>query len=299
MKSTDLCIPIYLNQQIVFDSLAVFDDGFYRLSTIKTASEESEASKSGLGASIGVSNVFALLGISFSGERGKEKGKQEQFEISQEKVHTPTSLFAKLRIKLQEQELLKYIETNDGFEELENGDFVEFRAVLRKNPIVDTIEGFKQVMEIAALFTDDKNRSEKTPQKGSRPKNTNTEIMRQMDGMLSALAQSNSIELVGELVSTPEIKTVVTTKLDYFTPGGSTDIIDGEFRILGKVIRIVHPDESINLLRKTTFGKFDQKIFSQFSTAFEGAENAGLHFPEFVTEIQAPALQVIPIAIFI
>jgi hypothetical protein len=299
MKSTDLCIPIYLNQQIVFDSLAVFDDGFYRLSTIKTASGETEASKSGIGASIGVSNVFALLGVSFSGERGKEKGKQEQMEISQEKIHTPTSLFAKLRIKLQEQELLKYIESSDGFDKMENGDFVEFKAVLRKNPLVDTIEGFKQIMGVATLFTDDKNPPEKVLQKGSRPKNQNQVIMQQMDGMLKALSQSNSVELVGGLISNPKIQVVLTTKLDFFTPGGETEIIDGEFRILGKVIRIIRLDESINLLRKTTFGRLDQKTLSQFFSGFEGIENAGLRIPESVTEIQAPAFQVIPIAIFI
>lgn len=298
MKSTDICIPIYLNQQIVFDSLAVFDDGFSHLSTIRTASGETESSKSGIGASIGVSNVFALLGISFSGERGKEKGKQEQVEVSQEKVHTPTSLFAKLRIKLQEQDLLKYIETSEGFEKIENGDFVEFKAVLRKNPIVDTIEGFKQIMGVATLF-DDKSSTEKVQQKGSRPKSQNQVIMQQMDGMLNALSQSNSVELVGELVSNPEIQAVLTTKLDFFTSGGATEIIDGEFRILGKVIRIIRSDESINLLRKTTFGRFDPKMLNQFSSSFEGIENAGLNFPEFITEIEAPALQVIPIAIFI
>jgi len=302
MKSTDLCIPIYLNQQIVFDSLAVFDDGFSHLSTIKTSSGESETNKSGMGASIGVSNVFALLGVSFSGERGKEKGKQEQVEVSQEKIHTPTSLFAKLRIKLQEQEILKYIESTDGFEKIENGDFIEFKAVLRKNPIVDTIEGFKQLMGVATLFEDKDSAEKKVQQKGSRPKSQNQVIMEQMNGMLTALSQSNSVELVGELVSTPDIQAVLTTKLDFFTSGGETEIIDGEFRILGKVIRIIRSDdssESINLLRKTTFGRFDPSVLSQFSSGFEGMGNAGLQFPEFVTEIQAPAFQVIPIAIFV
>jgi hypothetical protein len=153
-------------------------------------------------------------------------------------------------------------------------------------------------MGIATLFPDDKNASEKISQKGSRPKNPNQVIMQQMDGMLSALSQANSVELVGALVSTPNIQAVLTTKLDFFTPGGETEIIDGEFRILGKVIRIIRSDGSINLLRKTTFGRFDPKILSQFSSGFEGIESAGFHVPEFITEIEAPTFQVIPIAIF-
>jgi len=85
MNSTDLCIPIYLNQQIVFDLLAVFDDGFSRLSTIKTSTGETETNKSGIGASIGISNVFALLGISFSGEREKKRRSKDKRKLIKKK----------------------------------------------------------------------------------------------------------------------------------------------------------------------------------------------------------------------
>jgi len=299
MKTTDLCIPIYLNQQIVFDSLAVFDDGFYRLSTIKTASGETESSKLGSGASIGVSNVFAFLGVSFSGEHGKEKEKQERVEVTQEKIHTPTSLFAKLRTGLQEKELLKFLKTTDEFENVENGDFVEFKAILHKNPLVDTIEVIKNFTEIARLFPSDKNLLEKTPQRGSKPKNQSQEIIKQLDVILKALSQSNSIELLGELVSNPEIKVVLTTKSNFFNSGGETEIIDGEFLVLGKVIRVIRSDESINLLRKTTFGRFKEDTLNKLVSGFEGFENAGYRIPELITEIKAPAFQVIPIAIFI
>lgn len=69
----ELCIPIYLNQKIVFDLLAVQEDGFSQLTTLRTSTSDSETTKNGIGASIGVSNVFALLGVSFSGERGEGK----------------------------------------------------------------------------------------------------------------------------------------------------------------------------------------------------------------------------------
>jgi len=116
---------------------------------------------------------------------------------------------------------------------------------------------------------------------------------------LKALSQPNSIELVGELVSNPEIKVVLTTKSDFFTPGGEAEIIDGEFLILGKVIRVIRSDESINLLRKTTFGRFKEDTLNKLVSGFEGFENAGYRIPELITEIKAPAFQVIPIAIFI
>ncbi len=308
MESIDLCIPIYLNQQVVFDLLAVLEDGFSRLSTLKTSTSESDTQKSGLGASIGVSNVFALLGVSFSAERGKEKGTQEQSEITQEKVHTPTSLFAKLRLKLREQNLLRSVKTQEEIGKLASGEFVEFKALLRKNPLVDTIEGFKQMMEIALLFTSGSNTSTTLKQiKGSkqpkvRNQDPNTIIMQQMDGMLTALTQGNSIEIIGELLDISGVKSVLTARLDFFSEGNATEIIDGEFRVLGKVVRVVMPDsgESINLLRKTTLGRFGRKTLDQLSEGFDNSEleEAGINFPKLITEIEGPALQVIPIAIF-
>ena len=65
MESIDLCVPIYLNQQIVFDLLAVLEGGFSQLSTIKTSTIEAESQKSGIGASIGLINIFAFLRVSF------------------------------------------------------------------------------------------------------------------------------------------------------------------------------------------------------------------------------------------
>ena len=41
LAPTDLCVPIYLNQKMVFDLLAVFEDGFYQLSDIRISGSES------------------------------------------------------------------------------------------------------------------------------------------------------------------------------------------------------------------------------------------------------------------
>jgi len=302
MEPVDLCVPIYLNQQIVFDLIAVLEDGFSQLSTIKTSATETESQKSGIGASIGMSNVFALLGVSFTGERGKEKGALGQTEVSQEKVHTPTSLFAKLRLMLNEKQLLKRINTQEEIEKLTSGHFVEFRAVLKKNPLVDTIEGFKQLMEIAVLFTDKESGALKGGKggKSGRPQDANQLIMRQLEGMLMALTQSKSLEIIGEMLDIPGVKAVLSAKLNYFSDQNAQEIIDGEFRVLGKVIRVIGSgsEDTINLLRKTSFGRFDRNIIDQLASAFVGVKEAGINFPEFITEIQGPALQIIPIAIF-
>jgi len=301
MKSTELPIPIYLNQQVVFDLLAILDDGFSRLSTIRTSISEGEKNQYGMGASIGASNVFALLGISFSGDRGKEKDAREQKEVSQEKVHTPTSLFAKLRKLLLESGLVREITDAATLNHLTSGEFVEFRAILRKNPLVDTLEGIKSLVEMAVIFDVPSSGAHSGKRKSTKSlKSEMSPVLKQVDGLLKALTSTNTIELLGELLDVDNAKAIIPTNIEFFSRGNALEIIDGEFRVLGKVTRVVLPDtnETINLLRKTAFGRLKPELFENFSVAFADMESAGIRSPKMVTEIGGPAMLVVPIAIF-
>src|SRR5215217_2421430 len=147
IESTDLCVPIYLNQKIVFDVLTMLEDGFSHLNTFKTSTSESETQRSGIGGSIGAGNVFALLNVSLKGDRSKDKGNQQQTESTVQKVHTPTSLFFKLRSMLQDRSLVEQIEGLKEVERLRSGQFVEFRALLRKNPLFEYLDTFIEVLK--------------------------------------------------------------------------------------------------------------------------------------------------------
>ena len=145
-------------------------------------------------------------------------------------------------------------------------------------------------MEIALLFPGNENEGARSG-KGKKvepQKNANQDILlRQIDGMLKALTQSNSLELIGESTELPEAKVVLNTELNYFNNKTTTEAIDGEFYVLGKVIRVIKSgsEDTINLLRNTSFRQIDLKLFNEFTNAFKGAEDAGLNFPEIVTQI--------------
>ena len=81
MEHSDFAVPVYLNQAVVFDLLAIIEDGMAHMSTIRT----SESKKAGTEAGIGGSNVFALLGVGLKGELENSDGR----EITQERVDTP------------------------------------------------------------------------------------------------------------------------------------------------------------------------------------------------------------------
>jgi len=116
LSYSDLCVPIYLNQQVVFDLLAILEDGFSHLSSVKASTLGNESQKSKQGASIG-GKFLDIVGISLKGYRIKETGSHEQVEISKEKIHTPSSLFSKLRTDLDEKGLIARL---DNIEETSN-----------------------------------------------------------------------------------------------------------------------------------------------------------------------------------
>jgi len=302
IEPIDLCVPVYLNQQIVFDLLAILEDGFSNLSSIRSSSAETKDQRSSIGASIG-GKVLEIVGVSLKADHEKDRGSSEQTETSKEKIHTPTSLFAKLRDRLDKEKLLVRITSPEEINKLKGGEFVELHVILKKNALVDTVEGIKRLIELAVLFSSKENEGIKKekPKKGVKQKEPNEQIMlRQIDGFLKALTQSNYIELIGELADSPGARIVLSAQFSYFRDGNTLDVIDGEFYLLGKVTRVIKADsdKSINLLRNTSFRQMDLAIFDQFTQAMEGAESAGLNFPKIETEIKGPALQIVPIAIF-
>ena len=299
-STKELPIPIYLNQETVFNLMAIFEDGFSKLTTLKTSSQEGESNMSGMGASIGASNVFALLGISLSAEKGKEKQTNDQTETSQEKVHTPTSLFAKCRDNLIQNNLLRHDLSLDNLPELKTGEFVEIKAALRKNPIQDVLEWGKAMLEMIAPFANKSPSGKNSSQSKKQAKSGDKETVRQIDAMISMVAGKDTVELVGDLVDQPELKAVITCQTNFFNRGNTSEIVDGEFIILGKVVQIAREDsESINLLRNTALGRLQSDRLNELTSSFASLEDSGFERTSVSTNIEAPAILIFPIAIYI
>lgn len=195
---------------------------------------------------------------------------------------------------------------------------MELKALLRKNPLVDYTETFKEILNLATLAPIEQSQAAQGGESGGgskanrRGKGKNSAGAggkvkaedipgyREMDALLTALTEHGSLELIGEVIDVPPARAVLSTNPEYFDDKSASEIIDGEFFVLGKVVRVVGSEskESINLLRKTAFGRFPSEVFDELGEAVTGAQKV-INLPEFITEIDGPAIQVIPIAIFV
>jgi hypothetical protein len=124
-------------------------------------------------------------------------------------------------------------------------------------------------------------------------------LINQMRSLTHAITQSNTVDLVADLGDGP-LRAVVPVEIEYFSDKTPAAIIDGQFVVLGKVVRTIPSDGegAIDLLRGTSLGLLHTEIIEKLQESFTTLQSSGFKSPELVTRIDGPAVQVIPIAIF-
>jgi hypothetical protein len=217
---------------------------------------------------------------------------------------------------LQDRSLVEQIEELKEVERLRSGQFVEFRALLRKNPLFEYLDTFIEVLKFADIAPAQSNQNQlpqggKSPGKGkgkqsTGPKQSQSQqkrMLRQMEEFKEALMpQSDSLEVIGEILDAQPAKAVISTNLEFLNDGDASEIIDGEYRVLGKVARVVdtNSEAAINLLRRTALGKFNSEMLdNHLNNPQESVKESGMDLPDLATKIEGPAILVVPMAIFV
>jgi|APEBP8051072266_1049373.scaffolds.fasta_scaffold00730_12 hypothetical protein len=292
-----LTLPIYLNQKYVFDLLAIIEDGFSQVETIKTGRSKSDSQKQSFKGEVGLSNVFALLKVNFSGDKTNQANETDQQHSSKEKIHTPNSLFSKLRNYLHEKESI----TTNNFLNGKPGDFVEMQLSLRKNPLIDILDSLSSLMNMWRLL-DENNAGQlsKGYQKHSQSKNQNQKILEQLDSLSNQLKTEGSIDLIGTSTNGENFKVVLTLDRAFLTDLSLSDIADGHFSVLGKITRVIQQqdNETVNLLRKTSLSKINRNLLENAFSGFSQLNEYGFQYQDIELEIHPPVIQLIPVAIF-
>ena len=293
MKAEQLIIPVYINEKIVLDMLAIMEDGFSTVSQVNyTEHKENNSGKRiEAGAGTAATILSKLLKIDLQGEishTGK-KGKNES--VSKEKIHTNVSLLSKFRSFLLEQKILK---TDFDVTKMQIGDFIEVEGELQKNPLINYLDKFVDIFRMANIFA-------KKPQLGNKTqanskKQQDAETVRQIKAFEDELKHSGTIDFI---LSGTNKTVVLSAQEQYLSNDNISEILGGHFKILGKVIAVCKDNsESIDLLRKTTLSVFPENLLNEMIDKFQSEDIKELNLPELKTKITGPAMIVIPIAIY-
>lgn len=282
-----LILPVYLNQKIVFDLLAMLEGGISTVTAITESSSTESDNKTKLSSNFGLSEAFStLLKINLSGStEGQQKNSDGKIK-SEERIHTPASLFYQLRNILIEKNYIS--EIKDDFIP-KSGDFIEFEGILNRNPITETIDSIAEILEITDLFNVNKKKTEASNQ---------MKLKQKLNTFSDSLKTGNAIDLTADNIFS-KYKAVITLDKTFLNDPYMSDLVDGKFKVLAKVIKNVSSDEHINLLRNNSVNKMPKEAIQQLLQVFERlGSDKGFNIPPLNTEVSGPAIQVIPIAIY-
>jgi len=290
VKSDDLIIPVYLNQRVVFDLVAMLQGGIASVTQVSQTQQESGTAGVGVRSEFGLSNALSsLLRIDFSGKASSTTTRMSGETWSEQRIHTPASLFIALRALLREKRYIVY--DSDGAK-LSPGSIVEFSASLRRNPLLETIGTFVEFLDVVNAFADNPSKG-----KGSRL-SEEQKMKRQMELFISALATSDTTDLTTAPLKSA-YRSVITLEKQYLNDPSMSDLVDGTFRVVGKVTRVIDKGKgAISLNRKSAMGRLPNSMLVQLKGLLDGPELKDFSLPKMEWEIPGPVIQVLPIAIF-
>ncbi len=285
IEKDKLTIPIYLNTKIVFDMLATIEDGFSEVKNVQTSTKNNR--ENDVEANIGTNNLFAFLSVKV---RGSHKTSSSGGKVTvEERTHTPVSLFQNLKGQLEEAKLI-----NRNINQIQIGDFFEVQGILKTNPVIDMLSGIKELASLADLFTDNKTKNNQSRKDKLIADNR---FKGQLEGLIKGLQADGKKDII---CVADDVSIVLPTNENYFLNNNMSEVTDGNYKILGKVVQIYKDEGEISLLRNTVFSKLQLDKMKEFQDLFNDPS-----LSQFVgeggikTAISAPVIMMIPISIYV
>lgn len=289
---TDFILPLYLNQRFVYDILAIKNDGFTEFFEIKDKIGNSNEQDANIKATLGTNNDFALIQANLDGEINTKTSNDNNNEKSYKKTHTPTSLFMQVYQYLNENKKITKLENLSDIDTVDSGDFVEIKSNIELNTIVEFFETLDKVIDITEAFSSFSSIDSKKTIKSSPLSN----MKKPIENTLKALVNENNNVKYG-ICKLEEKELVVKLNKDYFINSDYSEIKNGKFKIIGKVLEIIPEGESILLNRENAVGLYNPNTFKEVKESLNSIPN--INFQEFKDTVQGKTIVIMPIAICI
>ena len=318
-SSDDLIIPIYIDTNALFDLLASVEGGFSVVEKVTTRAANSKSSDQAVsgsaGTEFGIPNILNLLKINLNGSLNSKQSKDSGEERATERYHTYGSLFQRLRATLLDN-LVKTFDGSIGtWDEIKPHDFVELRGKFRLNPLTDSFGTVERMLGLFEMFAQaqpsNSNRQSNRPKLQTSTQNNQLNLFGQTSpaqvkqfrtlfkDMISQLEKKDIRIIVIDLNESSSHKAVAYLFTEYLRDPSMTELQNKEYKLLGKVVdKVSDSTDAIDLLQGTAFSGFDETTISDLVDSLN-QPSSGIKLPKIETRITAPALQIIPIAIYV
>lgn len=287
-----LIIPLYLNQRIVYDTLAILNNGFTELYNVSNSNLNEVQKENNVSGELNVKgNPLTLMSAKIDSNISSKRGTVEKNHEDFTKVHTPASLFFQVYKYLNESGSLLNIESKNDFKIIKSGDFIEFKS----NLVINTIEeGFRNALKMSNI-------GELFSSFGATPVDIkNKKIFSGVKKNLSELTKYLDFEnekIKYMLGSVDGEKLIVKIDRENIINADYDQISHGDFKIVGKVLEIIPEGKIINLNRESVLGLIKSETLLPIKTAIESMKNTMFAYEDIVDEIKGPVIIIVPIVI--
>lgn len=305
----DLIYPLYLNVPMMTSFLAAIEDGIaYDLDVVRKQDRKKDAGGEGEGR-FGIPGLGSILNLDLRGKVTENNSAGSSEEIKLVRKHTEASLFMRLRQELKHRGQILKIEGPDDLTGIGHSSLVEVTGPITRNPLIVAIEGFDQLAELLDVeLYNPTNRSHvnSSPKKGTTNQKKLVTDFRSEDVDASKLGMKVLGRVREDLIASKvkdvlirpatlqDFTVLIGLTSEFLSEGAFDNFPHGYFTVLGKIVRILEPNEEINLYQRTIagiMGKDTEAALAKLLDASWVKQNIPL--------IKYPAIQLIPLAIFV
>lgn len=302
--------PYYIDEEMVTSFLATIEGGLSIVEKVSQTfgSAHQGSVEGGINASGGIP-LFGHARVSGNAGRKSESTSGEQWEF--ERQHTMISLLNLLRQLLLERSIAKVVAANSSME-LEIGDIVEFQGSLHENPFVELKQFWETYLKMRPLIPDaEVQQAATSTQRGNRSsqksqsKNNSAKPISEEDKMIQTIVDMSSQGIEESGLLDVHIETdhsvyehaVLTLRLDS-SPAKSLAYSKGSrCTVIGKITGIAEEEAPILMYRRSGLRYFNLQIFEDAFRPLRNIDELNIDFGELA--VPAPAIQVLPLAIFV
>ena len=172
--------------------------------------------------------------------------------------------------------------------------------------MIETLDSFSEIGELATSFNDSqksnrqKTRNAGRQQQGKKnPASEDEKVFRQIRRLRDSITKEDTMDIIARNVN-GDLSVVITLEVGFLNDPRLSDLVDGQFKVMGKVINTIKSDsDSISLLRDTALNRIPQPLLDEFSLASDQLKSQdGFNLPDLEWEVRGPAIHILPIAIF-
>jgi len=310
--AAELVIPVYLDTNVLLDLLATVEDGLSLVERVTSGQTSGSASDRSGGAEFGTPSMFHFFKLGFSGKLGKSTNEGASETKESDRTHTYGSLLHRLRRYLIEEGLIAISAADVG---AKVGSFIEFTGVVRPNPFTDSFQRLQRMLgfvDVAMAMGDTPtpppqaskgNRGQNQPRRPpTNPEAAKLKAIQDFIGQLTVDVEREGTSTVVVESQSSEYRAIATLFDDYLRDRSMAELLNRQFRVLGKTARHLPSgsSESVDLLSSSGVAGFPAELLGQLTDGIDQmASSGGIQLSKPSTTITPPVIEIVPIAIYL